>query len=141
MFRYGMVAMFVFGRVSFSFRIISLILVSVLLLSVVSITTLIIAISCGMIGIGFNLKNAFSGMMDRQIQEVWGFDLKISYDEEVNDSKRKEMEKVITDSGATCASVAEVPTIYRDRDLQEYTYIMSDAGNASGSVFGYARVF
>ena len=180
-FRYGMVAMFVFGRVSFSFRIISLILVSVLLLSVVfiaiyastngmlklsaiqlmsgfkagrtlqgkneqkkkgglynrlifrnmrteiervSITTLIIAISCGMIGIGFNLKNAFSGMMDRQIQEVWGFDLKISYDEEVNDSKRKEMEKVITDSGATCASVAEIPTIYRDRDLQEYTYIM-----------------
>ena len=90
----------------------------------VSITTLIIAISCGMIGIGFNLKNAFSGMMDRQIQEVWGFDLKISYDEEVIDSKRKEMEKVITDSGATCASVAEIPTIYRDRDLQEYTYIM-----------------
>ena len=191
-FRYGVTILYVFGRPSISFNVLTLIIAAVLLISVViiaiyastngmlkmsaiqlmsgmkkertlrgkdeqekkgglykrlifrnmkteiervAITTLIIAISCSLIGVGFNLKNAFGGMIDLQVEDVWGYDLKVSYDQDSDQWTRYELERVIRESGASYASVSEIPTIYRDKELEEYTYILVMDQNVVGDFY------
>ncbi len=91
----------------------------------VVITTLIIACSCGLIGVGFTLKYAFAGMVKRQVSDVWNYDLRVTYDpENTEDSKLEELESALKKAGADYATAMEMGTIYRDGMLQEYTYIL-----------------
>ena len=89
----------------------------------VIITTLIIAVSCGLIGVGFNLKKAFSGMIDQEAERVWGYDVKVTYGAKATDASVEKMEQAMKELGVSYRSIAEIGTIYRDNDLQEYTYI------------------
>ena len=90
----------------------------------VIITTVIVAISCGIIGVGFNLKIAFDGIVNQQVDRVWGYDLKVNFSSSISEDKLADLEKVITDAGASYGKLAEIGTIYRTGDLQEYTYIL-----------------
>jgi len=91
----------------------------------VMITTLIIACSCGLIGVGFTLKYAFAGMVKLQVSDVWNYDIRITYDpDKTEDSKAEELEAALKKAGADFATAMEMGTIYRDGMLQEYTYIL-----------------
>ena len=89
----------------------------------VSITTLIIAVSCGLIGVGFNLKNAFGGMTDQEVEHVWNYDIKLTFKQNTDEETRERLEQVMKEAGVSFVPMAEIGTIYQDRDLQEYTYI------------------
>ena len=89
----------------------------------VAITTFIIGASCALIGIGFTMKTAFAGMVDLQISDVWGYDVRVSFDQKLSQEKRDQMEKILRDAGADFAPGMEQGVIYRSTALQEYTYL------------------
>ncbi len=90
----------------------------------VVITILIITASCGSIGFGFTMKYAFQGMTEKQTGDVWGYDVRVNYSPETKEETIKKLEKVITDAGAEYAAGAEIGTLYRINDVQEYTYLL-----------------
>ena len=90
----------------------------------VFITTVIIAISCILIGIGFNLKYAFDGIVREQVDRVWGYDIKINFNSKNNANKINKLENILKEAGTSYAKIAEIGTIYRTGDLQEYTFIL-----------------
>ena len=91
----------------------------------VIITTLIIACSCGLIGVGFTLKQAFAGIVKLQVSEVWNYDIRINYDPDtVDEEKQEELETALRKAGADYASGMERGVIYRNGRMQEYTYIL-----------------
>ena len=90
----------------------------------VIITIWIIAVSCGLIGVGFTLKYAFSGMIELQLSEVQGYDLRVTYESDLSDDKLENMKQILTDAGTSYTTAMEQGSIYRNGDMQEYTYIL-----------------
>ncbi|MBR3539158.1 MAG: FtsX-like permease family protein, partial [Eubacterium sp.] len=90
----------------------------------VTITTLIVACSCALIGIGFTLKKAFSGMVDLQISDVWNYDICLSCEGSITQEDKEKVEKTLREYGTDFASAMEQGLIYRTEKLQEYTYVL-----------------
>lgn len=90
----------------------------------VSITTLIIACSCGLIGVGFTLRTAFAGVVNLQISDVWNYDVRATIGTQTEDDKREKIEKIMKDAGADYVKGMEEGTMYRIGALQEYTYLL-----------------
>ena len=98
----------------------------------VIVTTVIIAGSCLMIGLGFTLKSSFDGMMRIQLEEIQTYDLRIDYDSDLDKGTVSRIRSTLTDSGVEFASAAEEVAIYRIGEAQEYTYILvMDGATAS----------
>lgn len=90
----------------------------------VSITTLIIACSCGLIGVGFTLRTAFAGVVNLQIADVWNYDIRATIATQTEDDKREQIEKIMKDAGAEYVTGMEEGTMYRTGALQEYSYLL-----------------
>ena len=87
----------------------------------VIISVVIIAASCAMIGAGFTLKYAFSGMVDNQLTEVYKYDMSVTYKVDEDEETVRKLEEAIADSGAVYSKTAYALTIYRAGDRKEYT--------------------
>ncbi|MBR6173468.1 MAG: FtsX-like permease family protein [Eubacterium sp.] len=90
----------------------------------VVITTLIVASSCLLIGVGFTLRAGFSGMVDKQVSDVWNYDVRISYADSISQEDKEKMEATLRESGTEFVFAMEQGLIYRTEKLQEYTYVL-----------------
>ena len=93
-------------------------------MSRVVITTLIVALSCSLIGVGFCMKNAFAGIVDQEVERVWGYDIKVNFGNDVDAETMEKLERTLESFGVSYAKAAEIGSIYRHQDFQEYTYIL-----------------
>ena len=61
----------------------------------VLITVLIVALSCFVVGVGFQLRDSFYGMMVKQKQDVMIYDFRIEYKEETTEAEINEIENIL----------------------------------------------
>lgn len=64
----------------------------------VLITIVIVAVSVAIIGVGFTAKFAFNNTFTSQCNNIFKYDLKISYSDKVNDEEIKELEQILKDN-------------------------------------------
>ena len=101
----------------------------------VGISIFIIACSCALIGVGFSLKFAFSGMLDKQLHEIQRYDLKVWLPEDADETVRLKAEEVLKEYGTSFTAVTEEGGIYRTGDLQEYAYFFTAGEEVSPAFF------
>ena len=99
----------------------------------VLITIIIIAASCAVIGVGLTLSRAYSGMVENEASDVWGYDLKVKFGESLDVYDVQHMGHIVEEMGGTYETAAEIGTIYRLKDVQQYTNLLvldpEDAGD------------
>ena len=90
----------------------------------VLVSVAIIAGSCLIIGIGFTLKFSFDGMLRRQTDAVYVYDLRIDLGENVSAAQADAVDRVLTDSGADWAPALRETRLCQLGDRLEAAYVI-----------------
>ncbi len=61
----------------------------------VLITVLIVALSCFVVGVGFQLRDSFYGMMVKQKKDVMIYDFRVEYNDEITDDEIRKVEDIL----------------------------------------------
>ncbi len=83
----------------------------------VIVTVVSVAGCCALVVIGFTLKSAVTGSMERQYTEIVDYDLKVSFDAEVTGCAEK-IGRRLTESGAEYVALYDANITYRITDNQ-----------------------
>ena len=90
---------------------------------VVSIS--IIAFSCMLIGMGFSLKFAYDGMQEKQITEIYKYDIRMNIEGNLTESEEGAIKSVLEKSGAEFESAIYESHIYRWDDKLDALSILA----------------
>lgn len=66
----------------------------------VIISILIIAFSTLMVGTGISMKLAFDGMSEKQVSDIYKYDVRVDLGDEIDEEDREDIERIMTDNGA-----------------------------------------
>ncbi len=62
-----------------------------------AVSTLIILVSCLMIGLGFTVRNAFHGALAKQENQVWNYDMKVILADDITKEDEEKVKEVLKD--------------------------------------------
>ena len=94
----------------------------------VVISILIIAFSTMLVGTGLSMKLAFDGMSNKQIEDIYKYDVRVDLGKKVTDDDKKKIEDVMTQDGAEYMSASYETHIFKLGDRLDALYILT--GNA-----------
>lgn len=101
----------------------------------VFVTILIVAVSLSIIGIGITLKLAFDGMFEKQIYEVYNYDYRVAYTDEVNEDMTNEMKKYFDDNNISYLEATYEARLYNDNNDVDAFYVIAADGDKIGEYF------
>lgn len=103
----------------------------------VAISIIIIAFSTLLIGVGISMKIAFDGMTEKQISDIYNYDVRVEFSDELNDEDRAAVEETLDSEGAEYALASYKSHIFRLDDRLDALYVL--AGDPE-EISGFYRV-
>ncbi len=94
----------------------------------VAISIIIIAFSTLLVGTGISMKLAFDGMSDKQVSDVYKYDVRVDLGEKVTDADKKKIEDIMAQNGAEYMSASYETHIFKLGDRFDALYVLT--GNA-----------
>ena len=79
----------------------------------VIVSVAVIAFSCMLIGIGISMKLAYDGMSERQVSDIYRYDLRVDVSDDVPADKRAALEKTLTEAGTVWMPAVYEAYLYR----------------------------
>ncbi len=79
----------------------------------VIVSIAVIAFSCMLIGIGISMKLAYDGMSERQVSDIYRYDLRVDVSDDVPADKRTALEKTLTEAGTVWMPAVYEAYLYR----------------------------
>ena len=87
----------------------------------------IIAASCFMIGVAFSISDGFKGMYNRQAIDIYKYDFKIQYNDNITEEEKNKIIKVLNNYGSDYLDARYAPYLYeKDHNLSGIYLLTAD---------------
>ena len=101
----------------------------------VLISIAIIAFSTLLVGTGISMKLAYDGMSQKQITDVYKYDIRVDLGDKVTDEQKAKLTKTLTDSGADFTVASYETHLYRWDDKLDALYVLTGDPDELGKFF------
>lgn len=101
----------------------------------VLISIAIIAFSTVLIGTGISMKLAFDGMRDKQVTDVYKYDVRVDLGDKVTPEQKGELDKTLTDAGADFTFASYETHLYRWDDKLDALNVLTGDPEELGEFF------
>ncbi len=94
----------------------------------VIVSIAVIAFSCLLMGTGFSMKIAFEGMVDKQLENVYNYDIRMDISREVSDKDTSELHTILEQEGVSYLPAAYETHLYRWDGRYDALYLLCSDG-------------
>ena len=101
----------------------------------VFITILIVAVSVAIIGVGITLKLGFDGMFEQQINNVYNYDLRVSFPSDMDEETLNKVEEVFNEKNVSYLEATYEVHLYNDDNNVDALYVIAADGDKIGDYF------